>query len=213
MSALSQLDWRDVRNQYDSRVRIHRQLLRFYGNGDFDQFVYLLLGISDPTGNYSADEHKLGPKILTNNRNSIDQVVGIAKKFIELKNARKVPELIREAAIQYLKIGVGSEASCMLNPDVCWVANTRTIWTHLVIKHADDLAKADEELRLYRSQDERSEMAYKIWAEIHRELAASMTRIAEEGERLAKAASIKPGPVRYLWADAIANALYSSYYD
>jgi len=56
-------------------------------------------------------------------------------------------------------------------------------------------------------------MAYKIWTEIHRELAASMTRIAEEGERLARAASVAPGSIKYLWADAIANALYASYYD
>ena len=101
----------------------------------------------------------------------------------------------------------------MVNPKVCWVANTRTIWTHLVIKHADDFAKADEELRLYRSQDDMSEMAYKIWSEIHRELAASMTRIAEEGCRLAIVASVEPGPIKYLWADAIANGLYASYYD
>ena len=101
----------------------------------------------------------------------------------------------------------------MVNPKVCWVANTRTIWTHLVIKHADNFSKADEELRLYRGQDDTSEMAYRIWAEIYRELAASMTRIAEEGERLARAASVTPGPIKYLWADAIANALYASYYD
>jgi uncharacterized protein (DUF924 family) len=101
----------------------------------------------------------------------------------------------------------------MVNPNVCWVANTRTIWTHLVIKHADNFATADEELNLYRSQDDTSEMAYRVWAEIHRELAASMTRIAEEGERLARAASVLPGSIKYLWADAIANALYASYYD
>jgi len=46
----------------------------------------------------------------------------------------------------------------MVNPPVCWVANTRTIWTHLVIKHADSIAKADEELKLYREADVTSEI-------------------------------------------------------
>jgi hypothetical protein len=213
MSALEKLDWNEVRSQYDDRVRIHRQLLRLYRNNNVSQFVDLLLGISNAAGNYSADEHKLGPQIIAGNRNARDQVVELARKFVDLTNARAVPDLIRNAAIRYLKIGVGSEASCMVNPRICWVANTRTIWTHLVIKHADSFAKADEELGLYRSQDDTSEMAYRIWAEIHRELAASMTRIAEEGERLARAASVEPGPIKYLWADAIANALYASYYD
>jgi hypothetical protein len=168
------------RNQYDNRVEIHRQLLGFYQNNNVSPFVDLLLDISNPAGNYSADEHKLGPQIIAGNSNATDQVVALARKFIDLTTARTVPELIRNAAIRYLKIGVGSEASCMVNPNVCWVANTRTIWTHLVIKHADNFARADEELKLYRSQDDTSEMAYRIWAGIHRELAASMTRIAED---------------------------------
>jgi hypothetical protein len=212
MSALEGLNWCEVRAQYDYRVEVHQQLLRLYRN-DRRSFVNLLLGVSDPAGNFSADEHNLGPQILSGNSNAVNQVCALAQRFMELQTANKVPELIRNAAIRYLKIGVGSEASCMVNPKVCWVANTRTIWTHLVIKHADDFAKADEELRLYRSQDDMSEMAYKIWSEIHRELAASMTRIAEEGCRLAIVASVEPGPIKYLWADAIANGLYASYYD
>jgi hypothetical protein len=83
----------------------------------------------------------------------------------------------------------------------------------LVIKHADNFARADEELRLYRSQDDTTEMAHRIWAAIHGELAASIMRIAEEGERLARAASVVPGSIKYLWADANASALYASYYE
>jgi hypothetical protein len=101
----------------------------------------------------------------------------------------------------------------MLNPQVCWVANTRTIWTHLVIKHADNFAVANEALGLYRDAEATSEMAYQAWVAVHAELAASMTRIAEEGERLASAARVRPGAVRYLWADAIANALYELHHD
>ena len=101
----------------------------------------------------------------------------------------------------------------MVNPQVCWTANTRTIWTHLVIKHADDFEKANEELKLYRTAEADSEMAYQIWAHIHGELATSMTRIAEEGERLAKSSGASPGSIKYLWADAIASELYEKFGD
>ncbi len=213
MSALDELYWGEVRNHYDEREEIHRQLLELHRNNNISEFVRLLLGVSNRAGNYSADDHKLGPQILNQNRNAERQVGDLAAKFMALDTARAVPELIKKTGIHYLKIGVGSEASCMVNPSVCWVANTRTIWTHVVIKHGDNFAKADEELKLYRTQDGTSEMAYQIWAAIHRELAASMTRIAEEGERLARAASVLPGSIKYLWADAIANALYASYYE
>lgn len=95
-----------------------------------------------------------------------------------------------------------------MNPEHCWVANVRTIWTHLVVKHADNFKRADEELELYRDAGVGSEMDYQMWEAIHAELAASMTRIAEEGRRLAMKVKVTPGSVTYLWADAIANRLY-----
>ncbi len=93
----------------------------------------------------------------------------------------------------------------MLNPGVGWVANTRTIWTRLVIRHADDFATAQAELTLYRHADVTSEMACIMWAQIHQELAAGMTRIAEAGERRARRAKVEPGAIKYLSADAMAN--------
>ena len=54
------------------------------------------------------------------------------------------------------------------------------------------------ELRLYRDADSTSEMAYAIWTELHAELATSMTRIAEEGARLARAAGVTAGSLTYL---------------
>src|ERR1700690_3281483 len=86
------------------------------------------------------------------------------------RKARSRPALIKAASVQFLQIGVGSEMSCMLNSKVCWVANTRTIWAHLLVKHNDNYAKADEELTLYRDNDATSEMAYKIWVGIHKML-------------------------------------------
>lgn len=212
MSALETITWPKVRSHYDERVQIHEELLALRAKGTARQFANLLLGVSNAAGNYSAEEHALGPKILVENVNAERRVGDLAEKFIALKTAREVPRLIRGAQLRYLQIGVGSEASCMLNPKVCWVANTRTIWTHLVIKHADDFDKANEELKLYRNADVTSEMAYQMWAHIHQELATSMTRIAEEGARLAKRAKVARGKIKYLWADAIANALYDDHH-
>lgn len=212
MSALSSLDWRSVWDHYDCRQKVSTDLRRLHAQQKLPQFTDLLLGISDTAGNYSASEHGLGPKILGQNLNIQNQLYAISTAFIRVKNAHEVPPLIRAAGLRYFQIGVGSEASCMLNPQVCWVANVRTIWTHLVIKHADNFRMADEELQLYRDADVTSEMAYKMWQAIHGELAGTITRIAEEVSRLAAKAGIKPGKVKYIWADAIANQLYADYY-
>ena len=85
--------------------------------------------MSNPGGNYSAAEHKLGPQILCENPNAHQRVFDLATKFMALTTAGDVPQLIKQAGMRFLQIGVGSEASCMVKPDVCWVANTRTIWT------------------------------------------------------------------------------------
>jgi len=177
------------------------------------KFAGLALGIGDPDGNYSAAEHGLGPKVLVSNANAEQRLLVLATEFIGLPDAHVVPELIRRAQLKYLQIGVGSEISCMVNPQVCWVANTRTIWTHLVIKHADNVQKADEELKLYREANVSSEMAYAAWADIHNRLDVALTRVAELGQDSARKAGITPGPILYLWADAIAGHLYGIYHD
>lgn len=208
MSALNSLDWAEVRSLYDERVTAHKTALKLHTKGRVADFCSLILGISDPTGNYSAAEHGLGPKILAMNLNAEHRVFQLAEQFIPLTHARSVPAIIRQANLQYLRIGVGSEISCLMNPKHCWVANVKTIWTHLVIKHADNFDKANEELQLYRDADVESEMDYQMWEAIHAELAASLTRIAEEGQRLATKAKVTPGKITYIWADAIAALLY-----
>jgi hypothetical protein len=208
MSALDSLDWFEVRQHYDERVLAHREALTLHRKRRIVEFCDLILGISDTTGNYSAAEHGLGPKVLAMNLNAPQRVFDLAGQFLPLLQAHMVPPIIRQANLQYLRIRVGSEISCLMNPEHCWVANVRTIWAHLVIKHADNFKKADEELQFYRDADVGSEMDYQMWEAIHAELAASMTRIAEEGRHLAMKARITPGPVTYIWADAIANRLY-----
>lgn len=213
MSALQRLDWTEVRQHYDVRLQVCEDLASLRKRAKLTAFVELLLGISNPAGNYSAAEHALGPRVLAANSYAEDNVVKLADQLRRVTNGHQVPKIIREAKLRFLQIGVGSEASCMLNPQVCWVANTRTVWTHLVIKHADDFEKAAVELKLYREADVSSEMAYSQWAAIHHELAATMTRIAEEGEKLSKLKSVRPGDITYIWADAIANQLYNDYYE
>lgn len=213
MKFLNSLDWLAVREQYDVREDVSRQLRELLRRRLVDQFAELSLGISQVDGNYSAAEHSLGIKILARNPNAASSVVFLARQFASLANARSVPDLIRRANIDYLKIGVGSEISCMINPTVCWVANTRTIWTHLLVKHGDDVSRADEELKLYREADASSEMEYAMWADIHTELDVALTRVAEMGAAASNRASVVPGEIKFLWADAIASSLYGMFHD
>jgi len=212
-SVLDILKWNDALEHYESRMRIHRRLRTLYKDGKVVSFARLLVGISDAQGNYSAREHGLGPLILSQNLDAERRLFDVAEKFLALKSAYGVPDIIRRAGLKYFRIGVGSEASCMLDPQICWIANTRTIWTHLVFKHKGDFGRANEELELYRDEDETSEMAYKKWVAIHREMNRNLTEIVDLGSQLAKKASVEPGKVKYLWADAIANALYAYHHE
>jgi hypothetical protein len=207
----SVLDWTAVRRGYDVRAACHARLLKLHRSGNPDQFAKLALGIADAAGNFSAWQYGLGPKILAANLRAAERVLALAGQFLEVASAQRVPPLVREADLAYLRISVGSELSCMMHPRVCWIANVRTIWTHLLIKHDDSVDTANEALHYYRAE-ESGEMAYKIWRDIHRELDTAMTRIAERAEGLATGAGTMPGPLKYLWADAVADAMYGEYH-
>jgi hypothetical protein len=92
-------------------------LLALHKDNQASSFAQLLLGISDPTGNYSAHEHGIGPRVLADNLNSEKRIFSLGTEFLALQKARIVPALIRQAHLTNLGIGVGSEASCMLNPE------------------------------------------------------------------------------------------------
>ena len=64
MDPLKNLDWKEIRDHYDQRKEVHRQLVELLRLDDIKNFSSLSLGISDPAGNYSANEHHLGPKIV-----------------------------------------------------------------------------------------------------------------------------------------------------
>lgn len=214
MNILASLDWAAVRQHYDHRMSVHETLLSLHREESMSKFANLALGVDDNNGNYSAAEHGLGPKILHPdfNTNAARRIFDLASEFKSLADGLSVPEIIASQPMKYLRIGIGSEISCMVNPQNCWVANTRTIWTHLVIKN-ESISKADVELKLYRDRDMDSKMAYENWTDIHGLLREALTNIAEIGETEAKKNKVKPGSITYLWADAIASALYEKNHD
>jgi hypothetical protein len=206
---LSHLIMSDVKQHYMERCEIHKELVRTLDT-DGDSFTNLALGISNPAGNYSAAEHALGIRILKENGSR--SILSLARELNNCHSPKKIPEIISAHKLKYLKISVGSEMSMMLSPDKFWVANVRTVWSHLLIKHGDDYKIANEALSLYRDSegDRSSEMEYKIWSEIHPLLEVSLCRLNDLGNNEAQRQNVKPGQRKYLWADAIANALYAS---
>lgn len=212
MSTFESLSWPEIASHFSERVTTSKYLAQLYMSNRIDEFAELAVGLNDSTGNYSANQYGLGGPILKNNRNSQMQIFKLAGQFLKLKSARTVPEIINKAQIAYLGIGIGSEISCMMNPSICWVANTRTTWAHLVIEYDDNIGTANEALKLYRSSDTTSKMAYQIWADMHARLETSMTRLYEMGRPEALRFGIEPSQAKYLWADAISNNLYDLYH-
>ena len=206
LEEIEHISMEDVRHHYDDRVEIHKTLIKLLKNGNVIEYVNLALGINDFRGNYSADEHKLGPKILSENTPS--SVFRLAQKFYTCYSVTHIPKTIYESNLSYLKIGVGSEMATMLKPDMFWVGNIRTIWTHLLIKHGWDYDKADEELELYRDDDISSEMAYQVWRDIYLSMEPNLNTLIKIGNEYASRTGVKEGKLKYLWADAIANSLY-----
>ena len=193
-------------------MSVSNQLLRLLDDGKVTAFAELAIGSTENAGNYSAAEHRSIRPGIAENPNWRGRVYKLAERFKTLKNADNVRDLITAANINWLQIGVGSEMSCLVNPEVCWVCNVRTIWTHLA--WTENPGKAEEQLRLYRASSSESEMAYMRWAEVyHPLLRATLIEVAEEGVNRAKAVGIVvPKGKLFLWADAIASYAYDGYY-
>ena len=205
---IDELDLTSVRGHYNRRVNASEKLIFLLSSGSTKAYVNLALGIDDAYGNYSAADHNLGPKILGGR--SEESVFKLASTLATAKSDKDVQRMIYEANIPYLKIGVGSEMAMLLRPELHWVANTRSIWSHLLVKHRS-LAKANEELTLYRSGSQESEMAYKVWCAAHTEMKSDFSKLATAGDLAASKQGVEPGPIEYIWADAIASALYDKH--
>lgn len=202
---LRDIDMQAVRAHYDRREVARRQLLRLLERNDADGYARLAVGLTDDAGNYSAAEHRLGVRIIADNGSQGVLALGYA---LNTCARRQMRETIDTAGLRYVRISVGSEMAMMLRPNEFWVANVRTLWAMLLLRHGDDFAAANAALRLYRDADTESEMSYSLWAELHPNLEEPMRRLSSLGEQEAQRRGIEPGTLRYLWADAIANELY-----
>jgi hypothetical protein len=206
---IEELDMAEVCEHYDIRFECHQHLSALLRKGKADDYLDLALGISESQGNFSAHEHGLGPQILSSNRPA--SIIKLAKSFLSESDPNRMVASIYAAHLKYLKVSVGSEMAMMLKPDIFWVANVRTVWTHLLLKHGYNLGKANEELKLYRSQEMTSEMEYQIWKEIYRLMKPSIAKVCEKGNAVSLEQGTDPCPLAYLWFDAIANALYEQF--
>jgi hypothetical protein len=207
-----EIDFASVKQHYLKRKEVSNKLVSLLKNEKKKEYVELAVGIENPLGNYSANEHGLGCEIL--NSNTTDSIYNLAISMLskELK-ASDLPKLIYEARLPYLKIGVGSEMALLLQPSRFWVGNTRTIWSHLVVKHKGNCEIADEELKLYRDNDSTSEMDYKKWNEIYPLMEENLNKIYKIAEDLSIEQNVIPGSDKFLWIDAVCSALYGYYYE
>ena len=186
------------RTRYDVAKRLHHLLVK----NDIQKYATLAVG----EGNYSASDHDLGPRILGSS--TPQSVFSLGSKLRTINSAQSMLTEVYKASIPYLKVSVGSEMAMMLRPKFHWVANTRSIWAHLLIKHNFDFITANEELKLYRENDVDSQMSYRVWREIHAEMKTNFRKLAILGAKEAKAQNCQHGGLVYLWADAVANELY-----
>jgi hypothetical protein len=104
MSIFGELDWPQIKSHYDQRSKESKNLRNLFEAKNVSEFVLLALGMTSPTGNYSAAEHGLGPKVLESNPSPQRPIFNLAGRFVRLKDASAVPELIRKANLQYLRI-------------------------------------------------------------------------------------------------------------
>lgn len=196
---------RNVREHYLRRIAIGKELNNLLSRNS-KKYVPLALGITEIDGNYSASDHDLGPKILSERTPAV--ILKLAKVLASCKSHQAMLNFIYSAAVPWLKVSVGSEIAMLLKPATFWVANTRTVWAHLLLKHDFDYEVANEALRLYRIEDPSSEMAYKIWKAIYMEMESSVIAFTALGNKEAQLQKVKPGEQQNLWFDAIANELY-----
>jgi hypothetical protein len=202
-----EIDLNTTNDHYLDRKGISQKLKKLIQSEKKEEYVNLALGISDHKANYSASEHGLGEHILDNNK--ISSIYKLAKKFMsnELK-VKDIPKIIYETNLPFLKISVGSEMATLLQPNKFWVGNTRTIWSHLVIKHKGSWEKANEELKLYQNNETPSEMEYKTWRDIYPSMKDNLETIYKISELWANEQNVKIGKEKYIWIDAICNSLY-----
>lgn len=209
---IDKLSMKLIKEHYNARLKCHKHLLNLFDEEQKNDYLRVALGLGIDEfscGNFSASEHHLGESILSNSQ--LERIFELAESFMnETSPLKMLKSIYVDFNLPYLKIGVGSEMAMMLKPNTFWVANVRTLWTHLLLKHNYDLDKANEELNLYRTQND-GEMRYEIWREIYPKMKESIDKVCEQGNIIADKQGVKPGKRRYMWFDAIANSLYENF--
>lgn len=204
------LDFHRIHEHYKNCLSTSKKLRSFMKKGDAKNYVRLAIGIADLSGNYSASEHNLGPKILAETSN--ESVFSLAEQLNACQSALRIPELIYQAAIRYLKISVGSEMAMMLQPDQFWVANTRSVWAHFLVEYNFDYRAAKDVLLAYR-ETQTPEMNYSMWKKIYSDMRSNLSTLGKLGDEASMRAGLKTdGMIQYLWYDAIANELYDRFH-
>ncbi len=206
---ISALDFLAVRKHYFRRKRAHRMLRDFFESRQVHEFAQLALGISNPAGNYSAAEHGMGPIILA--RGSDSDILDLARDIDASSSVSHLPHIIYNKAIDRLKISIGSEIAMMLFPKRHWVGNVRTIWSHLVIKHRMNERLANQELQLYHDGERESDLTYEIWQYVYLEMEENIKTLGRIAAEAADRQGIRPGRLRYMWADAVASQMFEQF--
>jgi hypothetical protein len=206
---IAQLDMQAVREHYDNRERTHTRLRQLLDGEQVHDFVQLALGIVDPAGNYSAAEHGLGPLIL--HQSSDAAVFALARDIETCPTPHHLPTVIYRHGIRNLKISVGTEIAMMLRPNVHWVGNVRTIWSHLLMRQNGDRRRANDALTTYRDGERDSAMDYEVWRDVYLRLEPDIARLGELSTNAAAAQGVASGNLRFLWADAVANSQYERF--
>lgn len=206
---LEQLDFTEVRETYDRRLNVHQLLLKHFSEEAIEDYVLLALGISNPAGNYSANEWSHGPEILNNNLAATihRRVFNLATEIYRCA-INHVPRTIYQADINNLKISVGSEMGMMLRPDDIWVGNVRTYWVHMLINNDWNVAIANEAVGLFRDNERDADMEYRVWRDVYLATEKSLSTLTEQGNIEAKNQGVEPGKNKFMWADAISTSLY-----
>lgn len=205
--------WEQIVEHFSTRLQTHRTLVRLLKAGDEDEYVQLALGLSDPSGNYSASEHPthLGYRVLE--RTSSREIANFARRELMTRSARELPSLVAAADMPYLKTSIGSEMMCLLRPDSCWVTNRRTVYVYFLHQNGDDWERASEAIEVIAPSGDIGD-TYDAWAAIHPEIVHPLLGLSEsgrvEGSKQLRNAGLtrEVASAPFLWADAIASWIY-----
>ena len=211
---IEQLNIETLKEHFEIRVQLHKDLQNMLEpknvKQDYTDFLNLALGISDRYGNFSANEHGLGELILAHNTN--ESIIKLVGKLRLAEDPKQIPDFIYDANLPYLKISVGSEIALMLQPNLFWVANIRTLWTDFLVSQNYNLKNTNEQLKLYRQATrEDSALEYKYWRSEYTKMTNKIGALVDEAYPISHSLQIDTNKYKYIWFDCLANAMYENF--